>query len=77
MADVVGKTAMPILAVIGYGAMARYVAAAMRGSDWDLDHCIVREGRETVWAKELSWYPKWVRCQRIRHWWSIAPGMAG
>ena len=37
---------MPRLAVIGYGAMARYVAVAMRGSDWDLDHCIVREGRE-------------------------------
>ena len=45
---------MPRLAVIGYGAMARYVAAAMRGSDWDLDHCIVREGREDAARNRLG-----------------------
>ena len=45
---------MPRLAVIGYGAMAGYVAAALQGTDWALDHCIVQQGREDAARNRLG-----------------------
>jgi aspartate dehydrogenase len=45
---------MPNVAVIGYGAMAGYVAAHLRQSGWTLSHCIARAGREDVARTRLG-----------------------
>ncbi len=45
---------MPNVAVIGYGAMAGYVAKALLNSDWTLTHCIARAGREDVARRRLG-----------------------
>ncbi len=45
---------MPNVAVIGYGAMAGYVAAHLRQSSWTLSHCIARAGREDVARTRLG-----------------------
>jgi aspartate dehydrogenase len=45
---------MPNVAVIGYGAMAGYVAAHLRQSGWTLSHCIARAGREDVAQMRLG-----------------------
>jgi aspartate dehydrogenase len=45
---------MPKVAVIGYGAMAGYVAAHLRQSGWTLSHCIARAGREDVARTRLG-----------------------
>jgi aspartate dehydrogenase len=49
-----GDTEMPNVAVIGYGAMAKYVAENLRGSDWTFSHCIARLGREDVARVQLG-----------------------
>jgi aspartate dehydrogenase len=45
---------MPNVAVIGYGAMAGYVAAHLWQSGWTLSHCIARAGREDVARTRLG-----------------------
>lgn len=45
---------MSNVAVIGYGAMAEYVANALRKSDWTLSHCIARAGREDAARDRLG-----------------------
>ncbi len=37
---------MNTIGLIGYGAMATYVAAQVRDSDWSVTHCIIRDGRQ-------------------------------
>lgn len=39
---------MPSVAVIGYGAMATYVARHLENSGWSLSHCVIRPGREAA-----------------------------
>lgn len=45
---------MPNLAIIGYGAMAGYVAQQLQSSDWTLSHCIARAGRADVARDRLG-----------------------
>ena len=45
---------MPNVAVIGYGAMAGYVAKQLQDSDWTLSHCIARKGREDAARERLG-----------------------
>lgn len=39
---------MRTVAVIGYGAMAHYVATHLQESAWRLSHCVIRGGRENA-----------------------------
>lgn len=39
---------MRTVALIGYGAMARFVAAHIKDSSWQLSHCVTRNGRENA-----------------------------
>lgn len=39
---------MQTVAIIGYGAMASFVAKHLQKSPWKLCYCVVREGRENV-----------------------------
>lgn len=39
---------MHTVALIGYGAMARFVAKHLQTGPWHLSHCVVRAGREDV-----------------------------
>ncbi|WP_136442249.1 aspartate dehydrogenase [Pacificoceanicola onchidii] len=39
---------MQTVGIIGYGAMAAYVARHLAGSSWALTHCIARKGREAA-----------------------------
>lgn len=39
---------MRTVALIGYGAMARFVALHLGQSPWHLSHCVIRDGREAA-----------------------------
>jgi aspartate dehydrogenase len=39
---------MNTVALIGYGAMARFVASRLKDSPWLLTHCVVQKGRESA-----------------------------
>jgi aspartate dehydrogenase len=39
---------MQTVAIIGYGAMASFVAKHLQKGPWQLSYCVVREGRENV-----------------------------
>ena len=45
---------MPDFALIGYGAMAGYVAKTMQGTEWRLRECLVRAGREDAARNRLG-----------------------
>lgn len=45
---------MPRIALIGYGAMAGYVAAQLDQTAWSLSHCIIRQGREDAARARLG-----------------------
>ncbi|MCF2903662.1 aspartate dehydrogenase [Octadecabacter sp. CECT 8868] len=39
---------MRSVALIGYGAMAHYVAMHLEQSPWQVSHCVIRQGRESA-----------------------------
>lgn len=45
---------MHTIALIGYGAMADYVARSVRDAGWTLSHCFIRDGREQAARARLG-----------------------